>query len=85
MAFQGDYLIEVSLGRVEKRLGHKSPGIVDENVEPTELLHRFDDKAACIGHLAHVSLDGNCFATVGLNTLDDLLGQIGRASCRERV
>ena len=74
LGVQGDDLIEVSLGCVEKRLGHKPPGIVDENVEPAELLHRLDHEAARIGHLAHVGLDSDGFATFGLNARHDLPG-----------
>src|SRR6266850_1261525 len=73
LGVQGDDLIEVSLGCLQEGLRHKPPGIVDENVEPAELLHRFDHEAARVGHLAHVRLDGDGIPTLVLNASDYLL------------
>jgi hypothetical protein len=67
LSVQGNDLIEVSLGRIEKCPRHEPPGIVDENIEPAELLHRLDHKAPRLCNLTHVGLDGDGLPTLGLN------------------
>ena len=73
LGVQGDDLIEISLGRLHEELRYEPPGIVDENIESAELLHRFDHKAAHLCDAAHVRLDSDGFPALGLNARYDLL------------
>ena len=70
-------LVEVSLGCLQEWLRHKPPGIVDEDVEPAELLHRLDYEAACLCDLAYLRLDGDGLISLGLNACDYILSSLG--------